>query len=821
MSDQETLNKNKKRRSIMKSKALTCMTAMGLLGFAFVLLATLAVASATADETVLHNFNPYANGANPQANLYLGLDGKFYGTTSNGGASGAGVVFKTDQRGHETVLYSFAGGTDGANPYANVIQDRAGNLYGTTSLGGADGAGVVFKVDTRGRETVLHTFTGGADGGYSYAGLIEDRAGNLYGTASGGGAAGAGVVFKLDSRGHYTVLYTFTGGADGGYSYAGLIQDPQGNLYGTTSGGGADGSGVVFKLDRRGNETVLYSFTGNADGGYPYASVIQDWVGNLYGTTSGGGAAGAGVVFKLDRRGQETVLYSFTGGADGGYPYAGVIEDWAGNLYGTTSGGGSAGAGVTFKVDQRGNETVLHSFTNGADGGYPLLAGLIMDFAGNLYGDTPYGGTIGAGVLFKIDPAGHQTVMYSFPVTDGIDPLSGVIQDSTGNLYGTTTGGGPANAGVVYKLDATGRETLLYSFTGGTDGANPQAGLIQDSAGYFYGTTESGGAAGAGVVFKLDGMGHETVLYSFTGGTDGAYPLAGLIQDSAGNFYGTTVGGGSGGKGVVFKLDPMGHEAVLHNFTGPDGAGPYSGVTFDSAGNLYGTTVGGGTRGGVVYKLDPAGNYTVLHDFTYGPDGGFPWGGVTLDSAGNLYGTTWSGGPPSGDYPGVVYKVDSAGNFSVLYTFTGFTDGGGSRSNVVFDSAGNLYGTTQYGGQGPCFYFGCGVVFELNPTGHQTVLYSFSGGADGSEPGTGLIRDATGNFYGTTSYGGVAGSGVVYKLTPGGDSPEVKQPVQRSFSPRDLRFGHPLPGEPPRTKETTGASGCLSRVPGVFDRACG
>jgi uncharacterized repeat protein (TIGR03803 family) len=344
--------------------------------------------------------------------------------------------------------------------------------------------------------------------------------------------------------------------------------------------------------------------------------------------------------------------------------------------------------------------------------------------------------------------------------------------------------------------------------------------LIQDSAGYFYGTAETGGADGKGTIYKLDGSGHQTVLYSFTGGADGAYPLSGLTQDAAGNFYGTTINGGSAGFGVVFKLDQMGHETVLHNFSGSDGSAPYTGVTFDSAGNLYGTATQGGTRGGVVYKLDPVGNYTALHDFTYGSDGGFPQAGVTLDSAGNLYGTTYSGGPPSGDYPGVVYKVDSAGNFSVLYSFTGFADGGGSRSNMVFDSTGNLYGTTQYGGRGPCSNFGCGVVFELNPTGQQTVLYSFSGGSDGSEPGTGLIRDAAGNLYGTTSGGGT-GYGVVYKLTSGGASPEVKQPVQRSFSPRDLRFGHPLPGEPPRTKETTGASGCLSRVPGVFDRACG
>ncbi len=713
-----------------KSKTLTYITVLTIV---CALVAALGVAPATAGETVLHSFNPYPRGAYPQASLCRGEDGKFYGTTSNGGSAGAGVVFNLDKKGHETVLYSFTGGADGGNPYAAVICDSAGNIYGTTSGGGSAGAGVVFRVNGVGHESVLYSFTGGADGGYPSAGVIRDSAGNLYGMTCCGGAAGAGVVFKLDKKGHETVLYSFTGGADGGYPFGyeqGVIMDSAGNLYGTTTYGGVAGAGVVFKLDRKGDETVLYSFTGGADGGYPTAGVIQDWAGNLYGTTNGGGAAGAGVVFKLDRKGNESVLYSFTGGTDGGYFLAGLIQDWAGDLYGTTAYGGAAGAGVVFKLDRKGNESVLYSFTGGADGG-PSYASLIQDWAGNLYGTTAFGGGPGAGVLFKLDPAGDETVLYSFPGSDGSGPGSGVIQDSVGNLYGTTNGGGPANAGVVYKLDATGHETLLYSFTGGADGANPHA-VIMDSADNLYGTTSGGGAAGAGVVYKLDRTGQETVLYNFTGGADGGDSEAGLIFDSAGNLYGTTNGGGVAGAGVVFKLDTTGHETVLYSFTGgADGGQVLSGVVRDSAGNLYGTTVSGGGvphYGGVVYKLDPTGHETVLHSFTYGADGGFPWGDVTFDSAGNLYGTTWSGGPPSGDDPGVVYKLDPAGNFTVVYTFTGFADGGGSRSNVVFDSAGNLYGTTEYGGQGPCPYFGCGVVFELDPTGHQTVLYSFSGG---------------------------------------------------------------------------------------------
>ena len=194
---------------------------------------------------------------------------------------------------------------------------------------------------------MLHNFASPPKGASPYAGVIRDSAGNLYGTTFGGGTAGRGVVYKLDTAGHETVLYSFTGGADGGDPYAGVIRDSAGDLYGTTFGGGAAGAGVVYKLDPADHETVLYSFTGGADGGNPYAGVIPDSAGDLYGTTFGGGAAGAGVVYKLDPADHETVLYSFTGGADGGNPYAGVIPDSAGNLYGTTYGGGTnVGRGV-------------------------------------------------------------------------------------------------------------------------------------------------------------------------------------------------------------------------------------------------------------------------------------------------------------------------------------------------------------------------------------------------------------------------------------------------------------------------------------------
>ena len=390
---------------------------------------------------VLHSFaGPPTDGAFPYAGLIWGAAGNLYGTTVNGGTcgfSGHGAVFKLSPSGTETLLHSFTGGAAGDNPYAGLIQDAAGNLYGTTYGGGSSacdqGCGTVFRVSPSGAKVVLHGFTG-TDGNHPFAGLIQDAAGNLYGTTAVGGAHGWGVVFKLtpsDSSYESKVRHSFTGGADGGFPAAGLIQDAAGNLYGTTVEGGADGAcsffnrtcGVVFKVSPSGTETVLYRFTG-ADGGVPFAGLIQDKAGNLYGTTFAGGANGSctpayglgcGVVFKLSPSGAETVLYRFTGAADGANPYAGLVRDAAGNLYGTTVYDGASGKGVVFELIRCSSAPsgydfkVLHAFTGEADGGYPY-AGLIQDAAGNLYGTTLAGGTdggicpMGCGVVFKLAP---------------------------------------------------------------------------------------------------------------------------------------------------------------------------------------------------------------------------------------------------------------------------------------------------------------------------------------------------------------------------------------------------------------------------------
>jgi uncharacterized repeat protein (TIGR03803 family) len=382
-----------------------------------------------------------------------------------------------------STLYSFCCKT-GTAPDAGLIIDARGNLYGTTEGDGAKGCsdcGTVFMLSGK-KRTILHRFKGGQDGAApSFGSLIMDANGNLYGTTEGGGGGtceplGCGTVFKVSGK-KETVLHAFMGG-DGQWPIGGLIMDGKGNLYGTTVSGGSYEDGAVFEVDSTGAETVLYSFCpkiGCADGQEPYGGLLMDGEGNLYGSTFEGGSSycngGCGTVFKLAKNGKETVLYTFCklpGCADGANPIGNLIMDAAGNLYGVTLSGGtgtcisSAGCGTVFQLDTHGNETVLHTFcaeVGCTDGLFPH-AGLVMDAGGNLYGTTSFGGTGycedsngGCGTVFELS-GGNETVLHSFTGLDldGEFAYSPVIMDGQGDLYGTTAGGGKSDTGVVFKL---------------------------------------------------------------------------------------------------------------------------------------------------------------------------------------------------------------------------------------------------------------------------------------------------------------------------------------------------------------------------------
>ncbi len=479
--------------------------------------------------------------------------------------------------------------------------------------------------------------------------------------------------------------------------------------------------------------------------------------------------------------------------------------------------------------------TILYSIntntgaaTEIGDTGVSLIGAIVL-YQGKLYAGTT------SGVLYTLDPltgaatlvadTGVDTWGLAFPAStysklhdftggqDGANPYAGVTMDKAGSLYGTAFAGG-SGSGTVYKLIHKGSGWTfnpLYSFAGGSDGAGPTARVVLGSDGSLYGTTYSGGEGGCtygqykgcGTVFNLKpGVSackaalcgwSEKVLYSFTGGTDGADPFLGdLVFDQAGNLYGTTFLGGTNGNcggglacGTVFELTHSGNswtESVLWDFgKGNDGVAPANGVIFDQAGNLYGTTLSGGTPAGcstlglsgcgTVYQLKPGSPWTetVLHSFQYATDGAGVYAGLVFDPSGNLYGATTADGRNGG---GTVFEL-SAGTwtFSVPYALTGISGGTGQCSNcrgpygnLILDASGNLYGMTLADG-----VYSKGSVFKLTPSNGSwiyTDLYDFTGGTDGANPYSTLVFDASGNLYGTAYAGGADGKGVVFKLTP-------------------------------------------------------
>ena len=400
---------------------------------------SLAVRAQAQTEVFLHYFTGNHDGYGPNGKLIFDSAGNIYGTAAGGGNTacsfGCGVVYRlspTSSGGwHETVLHEFTGGWTGYNPIAGVVRDAAGNLYGSAYSGGITNSncinqscGLIYELiptATGYHEKVLHVFTGKADGGNAYGGVILDAAGNLYGTTVGGPHSGSGTVFELSptSSGYWneSILYTFTGGNDGGDPLGGLTFDSAGNLYGTTYVDGAFGYGTVYELTKSGStwtEQVLFNFSGGSTsttGFFPIGPIVQDAAGNIYGTTTMSGDANNsdGLVYELTPSSSgwnETVIYSFSAASEGATPQSGLIIDSAGNLYGTTlSGDKGIGFGNVFELSPSSSGwvySVLHKFTGAPDGESP--GGLVLDAAGNLYGPAGGGGTYRSGLAYEIIP---------------------------------------------------------------------------------------------------------------------------------------------------------------------------------------------------------------------------------------------------------------------------------------------------------------------------------------------------------------------------------------------------------------------------------
>jgi uncharacterized repeat protein (TIGR03803 family) len=789
--------------------------------------------------------------------------------------STSGVVAGT-----EKVLHTFNAALNGGNPQSSLIADAQGNLYGTASTGGTYGGGIVFKLTPTASgqwvATILHSFQGYKDGYYPLSGLVFDKAGNLYGTTDSTQAIscgvyclGGGTVFELspNSNGTWTekIIHTFQGGSDGSLPQGNLIFDSAGNLYGTTEYGGRVrecNCGTVFELSPNPlgswTETILYSFTGIPGESGPVGGVIFDSAGNLYGTTYGqsGGfcTSVCGTAFELSPSPTggwtETILHQFTGYGDGGNPAGGLIFDAAGNLFGSSSGG--TGSGVVFELSPvAGGGWVEKTISDSIYVNVPV-GSLVMDSLGNLYGVSA--GIPCCGSIFKLSPGPSgvwQTAsIHTFQGNnlDGVQPQAGLILDAAGNLYGTTLTGGGYNCyqayfggyfnnpgcGTVFKmsLSSTGAwtETQLYNFPG-SDGLYP-AGITPDGSGNFYGVTAEGGAYGYGEIFKMvpsGGSGKLTILYSFTGFSDGGFPNP-VTLAADGSLYGTTNGGGlagPGGCGVVFQLSPTAggawKETVLHTFRGTrnkDGCSPPQfSLLLDQSGNIYGGTQYGGSYCptnsaygcGTVFEVSPAGNgtwtETVLHSFSAVAEG-VGVEGLALDPAGNLFGVSYGGTcNSSGQCGGLAFKMSRNSNggwtYNVIYDFP---ISGPFPISMIIGPTGNLYGTTS-------LYYSCGVyelsstggiwtlntlysftntscfpqealtldatgnlygttfstVFELSPAGgawNLSTLYTFTNNNNGLNPGTNLVLDSAGNLYGATLYGGTGTGGVIFEILP-------------------------------------------------------
>jgi len=769
---------------------------------------TVLKATASGSLTAIHSFD-YEDGAYPSSTLVQGVDGSFYGTAQNGGTNGGwGTLFKITPAGILTPLFSFAN-TNGAVPFAGLVQDSDGAFYGTTTAGGssasafavpvpsdpgrpftgADGAGTVFKLAADGTFTSLYSFTGGNDGGNCYGGLLLASDGNLYGTTENGGVYGLGTVFRITTDGTLATLVSFDG-YQGANPECTLIQGTDGHLYGTTQNGGTNGWGAIFRLSLDSplqitqqplpqlafaGDTVTFSVA--TFGSLP---VSCQWLKNGTNLSDGGNVSGSS---------SRTLTLTNLSVADAAL-YSVVVS----NVYGAVTSAGArlevifsppylisgpeaqtvlVGATVTFSVETAGDALTFQWQENGTnliDGGnisgsatptltlaavtvtnvgtYSVILSNALDVVSS---------SSAALTVLPVNPPG--TSLTSLHLFSGggnpSNPHAGMIQGTDGNFYGTTVNGGAGFYGTAFKVGASGAVTNLHSFTNGVDGATPLAGLIQASDGNLYGASLQGVGASLGTLFRLTPANLFTTLHAFGGGDDGGNPLASLVPGSDGNLYGTASTGGSNGMGTVFSLSTNGLFMPLWSFNSTNGSCPAGSLVQGSDGQLYGTTAAGGTQDlGTVFSLSTNGSFSSLVSFDY-TAGAYPSNGLVQATDGAFYGTASSGGTNGGW--GTVFRLTANGTLTPLHSFN-YEDGAYPVGGLVQATDGNLYGTTSQGGIG-----GQGTVFQITTNGRLTTLIWFNG-TNGANPQGALIQARDGSFYGTaefgrTGYNGASGSG--------------------------------------------------------------
>jgi uncharacterized repeat protein (TIGR01451 family) len=590
--------------------------------------------------------------------------------------------------------------------------------------------------------------------------LARDGSGDLFGTTWEGGAYGDGTVFKVTAGATSPTTLVSFNGTNGAYPvYDSVTVDANGNLFGTTNSGGASGDGTVFEI-QAGTAiiTTLANFNG-ANGANPRCTVAVDSSDDVFGTTDDGGASSDGTIFEI-KAGTITNLATFTG-TNGSTPEGTLALDSSGDLFGTTEGYNSStySDGTVFEL--KAGSTIISTLAsfNGGNGANPY-GGVILDGSGNIFGTTEAGGSSNEGTVFEIK-AGTFTTLASFTGSNGELPYAGVTLDPSGDLFGTAAAGGTSGDGTVFEIGSgTTSITTLASFTG-SNGNGPEAAVTLDGAGDIFGTTYSGGTGGSGAVFEIaSGTTSITPLASFSSGNVGVGPEGGFAVDASGDVFGTTMSGGASNDGTVFEA-ASGSTSIttLASFSGTNGQNPEAALTIDAGGNLFGTTEGGGANGdGTVFELQSgSSSVTDVANFN-GTNGDSPSTPVILDSSGNIFGTATEGGASG---IGTVFEIKSGtSSITALASFTS-TTGEDPYGGLTRDAGGNLFGTTSQGGSS-----NGGTVFEIK-SGTSTIskVAGFTS-STGEYPYAGLTLDASGNLFGTT-YSGGSGYGTVFEIKSG------------------------------------------------------
>ncbi len=685
---------------------------------------------------------------------------ELWGMTFSGGQYGAGTIFKTDDSGNnQTIEHSFYQ-IEGATPgRTKLIQASDGTFYGTTSAGGSKGLGIIYQFNPiTNTYAKRHEFTLTTNGRSPFGTLLQATDGKLYGVAAGGAAPGIyGVLYQYDIVTNvYTKKMDFTP-ATGHLPAGSLIQHTDGNLYGMTSSGGANGFGVLFQYDP---VTDVYTkkidFAGTTNGRGPKGELMQASDGTLYGMTSLGGANNKGIIFQYDPTTNAlTKKFDFDGAISGGTPYGTLTEAADAMFYGMTYDGGTNNAGVLFQYDPATSTFTKKLDFIGTNGGYPQ-GSLMQASDGKLYGMTYLGG-FGYGVLFQYDPI-TNTLVNKFEFDDldhGGSPKSTFMQASDGKLYGLSESG-LNYSGVMFQYDP-GNSTITnkISFGEGLNGRSPSCKLLNASDGKLYGMA-GGGSANQGVLFQYDPVTYiYTKKFEFDYNVTGALPTSSLIQTPDGMLYGTTRVGGANNNGVLFQFDPATDTYTnKHDFVQTvTGQIAWGSLLLASNGNLYGMTQNGGQNfKGTLYQYNPFTNTcTKKLDFD-GINGTNPIGSLIQAFDGTLYGT-----------PGTILQYDPVTDVAVKKAdFVHAVTGSGPWDALVETLDGKFYGMTGIGGAN-----NLGALFQYDPT-TTTInkMFDFTGTLNGGNPRSTLLLTSDGTLYGTALTGGTNNLGVLFQYDP-------------------------------------------------------